>query len=603
MIDIRCPKCGKIYQPDLTICQFCGAELSLFKDIHNAPKLDKDSGVLESSEDVSNWSHTTEVERHEKKQEDKGVESPDWINTEERIFTGEEKERADWDNATRGLSENNGKILFEPEEEKLDWLFEFTEEKLHEIGSNEKKVSDLSVDNNVSKDGVSSDSFSISDETEESSVDSNLAEEETPNFNPDKPFLRSKRTWFNWDNFLPNELEGGDNSELFEEHRDDESDYVTDWMESKHQTDDDSNNLVTKDLEIGSIEHVGPLAGLRGVLPGNETSTQLNPPPTISLKLNVTDKHYDQVALLESLLTEEQQSQGMLKERAHKSYNIIRLCIALVFIGLLSIPIFTNSHLLTLPEIIPVNVNHFYEIIEKGAEQGDLPVLMAVDIEPGFSGEMDISTTAIIRHLMVKDARLSIISTIPTGPAIAESMLKKTNQYHPNFSLIDKTINLGYLAGGLNSIQEFALNPRLVARFALNSLDLWDQHAALRDIKTIDDYDLIIVLTNSVEKAQAWIEQLQPILGENVPLLMVTSAQIAPMLTPYIDSGQVKGLVAGYSGGLAYEQILQLPSKGRMYWDSYIIGVSLAITLIIFGVIYQCLSTVILKRRTRTRKF
>ncbi len=63
-------------------------------------------------------------------------------------------------------------------------------------------------------------------------------------------------------------------------------------------------------------------------------------------------------------------------------------------------------------------VNFFINNLQTGA-----PVLVAVDYEPGWSGEMDATAAGVIRHLELKGAYPAFISTVPTGPAQAEHLL------------------------------------------------------------------------------------------------------------------------------------------------------------------------------------
>lgn len=84
-------------------------------------------------------------------------------------------------------------------------------------------------------------------------------------------------------------------------------------------------------------------------------------------------------------------------------------------------------------------------------------------------------------------------------------------------------------------------------------------------------------------------------------MLLISSAQAAPVLTSYVDSGQVEGMVAGFMGGLAFEQLTQATVRGQAYWDSYQIGIALAVTFILIGAIYQSIFSA-KSRRKKVRR-
>ncbi len=67
-------------------------------------------------------------------------------------------------------------------------------------------------------------------------------------------------------------------------------------------------------------------------------------------------------------------------------------------------------------------------------------------------------------------------------------------------------------------------------------------------------------------------------------MIMISSAQAGPMLLPYVDSGQVVGLVSGLNGAAGAEQANGgLPGYVRHYWDAYSIGLLIAVVLIVLG--------------------
>jgi ABC-type dipeptide/oligopeptide/nickel transport system permease subunit len=114
---------------------------------------------------------------------------------------------------------------------------------------------------------------------------------------------------------------------------------------------------------------------------------------------------------------------------------------------------------------------------------------------------------------------------------------------------------------------------------------LWSK-PALAGISNLDQFSSVIVFTESMDSARDWIEQVQPRLGA-VPLLVASSAQTWPLLQPYSSSNQVKGLVAGISGGAAYEKILGKSNTGSDLWGLYLVGQFLAVLIILLGVVYR----------------
>jgi hypothetical protein len=342
-------------------------------------------------------------------------------------------------------------------------------------------------------------------------------------------------------------------------------------------------------------ERSGPLVGLRGLLTSENLVTQYQKPPTLSVKLRVSDKQRINASLLENILAEETQSKPLRKERTRSSQTAIRLLVGLLLIAVLTITLFSGGGApagINTPILYPAETVQFNSLVN-GLPDG-APVLLAFDYEASLSGEMSVSAAPVIDHLVAKQARLALISTIPAGPILGQQLIEAAAQKQPGYSLANKTINLGYLAGGATSLQEFALNPQKAAPYALNATEgdvqlahAWENQALL-GVTRLQDFAAIIVITDNAETGRAWVEQVQPTLGVgNTPMLMVVSAQAAPVMQPYFESSQVKGMVAGLAGAMTYEQLRQVSGTAHIYWSAFQAGLLTVMALIVLGIIFQ----------------
>jgi hypothetical protein len=174
---------------------------------------------------------------------------------------------------------------------------------------------------------------------------------------------------------------------------------------------------------------------------------------------------------------------------------------------------------------------------------------------------------------------VTILSTSPTGAALAERFLANTQTRH-NYQPGQNYVNLGYLPGGTMGILSFAENPR-----AAIPSSLWDSPAA-QGVSRFSDYAAFVLLTDQAETARAWVEQTAS-QRDGHPLLVVSSAQAAPMIQPYLISGQVNGLVNGLHGGAAFENSNGQGSSVRGYWDAYNFAMLFAALLIILGGVWN----------------
>jgi hypothetical protein len=353
------------------------------------------------------------------------------------------------------------------------------------------------------------------------------------------------------------------------------------------------------------IEKSGPLAGLRGVLPVDRQSIKYRKPPVYSVKLKVTETQAQHAGLMEDLLEREHKPSEARRVGTQGSKRLMQLVVALVLIVVLII--FRGagniSDLPGRPYLSPFVTSFFNEI--ESLESGS-PVLLAVDYEPGYSGELKAASNATIQRLMSKDQRIAVISTVPAGPALAEDLLRQAylglNTVDQNYTLNTHTINLGYMPGGLTSLKEFSLRPKQAARYGLTTehdgLIPWN-HPTLAGVNTLTDFAAVIVVTDSVESGRAWVEQVQPSLG-STPMLLISSAQSAPIMEAYVQSGQLSGMLSGLAGSVSYEKLLQQPGTGHTYWIALQGGLAVVVALTLVGILLKLFVTLAASRRTQS---
>ena len=329
-------------------------------------------------------------------------------------------------------------------------------------------------------------------------------------------------------------------------------------------------------------ERSGPLAGMNGILQAEELVYQYKKPPVYSIKLRVTEKQRGQSSQLDTILAQETQPLMIPPQAKRVQGLLLRVLIAVLILGVLIAPPLLGMNPLAMPMLSPGESEQMFDQIENSLQE-NAPVLLAVDFEPAFYGEMKLSALPVVDHLMAQNARIVVVSTRPAGPALAEQLLSEAARQRSAFDLAEQTINLGYLPGDMISLLEFARQPAFAAPAALNGEYAWDK-PILQGVTNMQDFAQVIVITDTAETGRAWVEQVQPLMGET-PLMMVTSAQAGPMMAPFVESNQIDGMVSGLLGGVMYAQRTQQETPATSYLASYQIGTLLAFGLTLVGAV------------------
>ncbi len=342
-----------------------------------------------------------------------------------------------------------------------------------------------------------------------------------------------------------------------------------------------------EEVPAGDKERVGPLSGLSDVLPAEPHIIHFGTPPKAIPGFELSDVQKQHAELLQSLIGNEAASTPTNRRTVANPQQILRWVIAILLLTLTFAALWLGgSFQLALPlaEGMPGETLSVISLVNELTPEDK--VLMAVEYQPGLSGEIEAASAALIQHMLLRDAQIVLVSSQPTGPGLGEAFLRE-NFSDDDYIRTHQYVNLGYVSGGAAGLLSFANDIRQT------KADMaWDQ-APLNQIQTIRDFALVVVLTDDPDTARSWVEQVHPLLYDTVyltevPLVMVVSAQAEPLVYPYYYTNpqQIAGLVSGIGGGAYYENVTG-PSIAAKYWTAYNVGMMLAVIIIAIGSIYN----------------
>jgi hypothetical protein len=337
---------------------------------------------------------------------------------------------------------------------------------------------------------------------------------------------------------------------------------------------------------LSSSEGAGPLAGLKGILSVEASVARSRKPKAYSTKLNISPSQQAHIELLKGLLEQEGQPQPVSGRKLISQQYLMRWGIALVLLLSILWPIVTTSQQMPFPAYDEgsAEVNRLINQLPENAH-----VLVGFDYEPALADELDTAAAPVIDHLMNEGALLTLISTSPFGPILAERFIQSTQSNHGYVSGTDY-INLGYIPGGTAGLLSFIENPQGTMPYAIDGLPAWETGTGspLAEINQITDFEMVILLVDDPDIARSWIEQLgSKIIDPQVltSFALITSAQLEPVVRPYYESipQPVNGLVVGLRGGAAYTRIVGNDNLPSLYWDAFGLGIFVAAMLILIG--------------------
>ena len=329
----------------------------------------------------------------------------------------------------------------------------------------------------------------------------------------------------------------------------------------------------------------GPLAGLRNVLPAGPVFVPTRKPQAFGLKLQAEEEQQANAILLQKMVEAESEPKPLTSQPLLLSERVLRWVLSVLLLLLVGLPLLARKPFTPQSSLFPNETLATVQVVNALPENA--PVLLVFDYDAGLSGELEATAAPLVDHLMLRGARLVIVATKPNGTLLAERFLARTQSQH-HYQAGVHYINLGYLPGGSAGIAGFAQNPDGAMPSVWQGQSVW-QMPVLQGVKRLSDFEAVAVLSDNAEGAQAWVEQTVSWL-EGKPLLLAVSAQVEPVLRPYVDAGQVKGLVGGLAGGSAYETVNGRPGLAYHYRDSLSMGLFVSVIALALGAGWSLLS-------------
>ncbi len=360
------------------------------------------------------------------------------------------------------------------------------------------------------------------------------------------------------------------------------------WLEAMRPVETFQPVIDLEPEEDQVVESVGPLAGLRGVLSAEPVVAKPRAASIAGTRLEVTERQFAQADMLRRMVADEEREETAVPPE-RRPLPLLRWAVSLLLLVAVLLPIGLGVPSFSLPSRVPRDLGPLISLVN--SIPTDRPVLMVFDYEPGFTGELDAVAGALLEHVMARELRVVTLSTRPTGPPLADRLVRRIGAPH-QVENGRNYVHLGYLSGGPTAVQLFAASPRdaVLDGFDLPSVqedrDPWAT-PLLNGVGRLSDFGMVAVITAGPDNARVWAEQAHPFMNET-PLVMVLSAGAEPLVRPYFEglNPQVNGILTGLPAAVAYEQVNGRAGDALARWNGFGTGMLVAELLLIIGVAY-----------------
>lgn len=223
----------------------------------------------------------------------------------------------------------------------------------------------------------------------------------------------------------------------------------------------------------------------------------------------------------------------------------------------LSLPFFVDWRGCVDVQITPP-VQSAYDVIEALPEGSR--VLVSFDYGPSTVAEIGPGAAAMVKHLMRRRARVVAVALWPDAPALAREMLPRLAA-GADYALFEDWAFLGYKYGGPTGSGVIEpMGTRFKSVFPATVPVPGGPARPTEEVPLLDgvagygDFALLVSFSAGVPGVKEYVQMANS--RYRIPVVAAVSRVSAPELYPFLNSGQLSGLVAGVGSGAEYEKLL-----------------------------------------------
>ena len=238
------------------------------------------------------------------------------------------------------------------------------------------------------------------------------------------------------------------------------------------------------------------------------------------------------------------------------------------------------------PLLIPVGLpirptdttKNVYDSIEK------LPVgskvLLSVEYSPSTRPENHPMTISILRHLFKNDHKVFITCLWPDGQFMAQDAINQVAKQEFNKTYGIVYVFLGFRPGNEAVVKDIVSNLR-----KLYTVDVYqkkiDEIPLMKGINNFKDFDFLFSSSAGFPGTIEWVQYASDPTG--IPMASgVTSIKVNEVM-PYVQAGQMVGVLAGMPGAAEYEALINQKGSATSGMDAQSVAHLVIVLFIILG--------------------
>ena len=255
--------------------------------------------------------------------------------------------------------------------------------------------------------------------------------------------------------------------------------------------------------------------------------------------------------------------------------SIDRRWIFLIIAAVVIVPLLIPVGLPIRPTDTTKNVYDSIEKLPAGSK-----VLLSVEYSPSTRPENHPMTISILRHLFKNNHKVFITCLWPDGQFMAQDAINQVAKQEFNKTYGIDYVFLGFRPGNEAVVKGIVSNLR-----KLYTVDVYqkkiDEIPLMKGINNFKDFDFLFSSSAGFPGTIEWVQYASDPTG--IPMASgVTSIQVNEVM-PYVQAGQMVGVLAGMPGAAEYEALINQKGTATSGMDAQSVAHLVIVLFIILG--------------------
>ncbi|MFQ6616751.1 MAG: hypothetical protein ACE5HZ_08340 [Fidelibacterota bacterium] len=219
-----------------------------------------------------------------------------------------------------------------------------------------------------------------------------------------------------------------------------------------------------------------------------------------------------------------------------------------------------------------------FEAVESLPEGSN--VLVSFEYGPSTEPEIHPMAIAVLRHLFRRNHRVYVTCLWPDGQFMAKDALDQVAKEELGLTYGEDYVLLGFRPGNEAVVKGIVSNIQYLYTMDYRNT-LVSDIPMMRGIKNLKDFAFVFSLSAGYPGTIEWVQYGADPTG--VPLSTGTTSIQVNEVIPYVNSGQVKGIIAGMPGAAEYEALIERKGLGQAGMDAQSIAHVVIVLFIVLG--------------------